>query len=1087
MHLGNLVITDGEDEDSAVVQDSPALGHALRLLGVSAEDLQDALTFRSVRVAGTVTKIPLTEMQAMSARDSVAKAAYGALFQWTINNINRSLGEAVSRAPSTGAAPVASSSIAILDIYGFEVMTTNSLEQLLINLANESLQQVFNQRVLLSEKAMYERAGIVVDLSEAVRDDSATLELIRGRPYGVLPLLMEQNKLGPRGNDRAFLGTVEANHLNKESVQSQRFAKPRFSQEHFIIMHYAGDVIYDSAGFVEKNADSLREEALRLLAGTRLAPVASEFQRLVDDLQQAGGGRNKAASKETVATFFLRQLDSLMSELEDARQHYVRCVRPNEHQSPVIFAPPLVSKQLRYFGVMETVRIRRLGFPERKDCSAFVQAYAILMHSSPRPEQVQAMLADPGVDLQGLCREVIQTASHWLMTGILSFRTHKVSTRARSKTKERAAGASKTRGRAATCAVGQDEDFSVAGMESRAQFGNDGKLWMKDGFTQLMDDAVGRKLSSLATRIQTQAFGFLARRRYHKAQEVIKKVQAVGRRNRVKAKFRRERQAATRLAAVGRAIISRRRLAELRSQLHQNSATRIATAARRHVARRRFLRERASVALVAARWRSFTHARAFQRQRQAAISVQCFVRRLQATHYTRALKKAQEEKQKDGAVAIQKQIRQAMARKMVQELAARRRAAMAIQCAAQQQAARKERRQRLRHTRALGIQCMVRQALAYRKRVELAQLARQRLEHDCAAVLQAAVRSFLFQLLFTFVLNLRRRWKRLVAPTELVLLSGPCIWHRFSRLLRGERMASQRVEMVVTTHRRLLLIAIDDAASASGGELLKVIEWGDACSFKTSGEGASAKEARKFTLLFGPGGKKKANFSALTATGQRWRRLQVWMSAHPNLASTTPLQLWRGIEELNLGHGLEFFPVEMQGVLRKHPTATIKLTATERAAMASIEDDEDDDEDEEDDEEDAQREGKSQAGLVTLQGAAGGGGRLQTRHFMLQAGLLSYFDKPYAADPRGALDLCESSIGKTRAFCSALDANEFQIVLPSGRRLVARAGSEAERDRWVRAIMGVLSSSHVSVKGAKDPALQKHYRRRVRATNRPFW
>ena len=45
--------------------------------------------------------------------------------------------------------------IAILDIFGFENLSTNSFEQLCINIANEQIQYYFNQHVFASEKQEY--------------------------------------------------------------------------------------------------------------------------------------------------------------------------------------------------------------------------------------------------------------------------------------------------------------------------------------------------------------------------------------------------------------------------------------------------------------------------------------------------------------------------------------------------------------------------------------------------------------------------------------------------------------------------------------------------------------------------------------------------------------------------------------------------------------------------------------------------------------------------------------------------------------------------------------------------------------------
>ena len=72
----------------------------------------------------------------MDARDALAKALYAALFGSLVARVNASL--AAGRGGARGTA------LSILDIYGFECFPANSFEQLMINYANERLQQLFN-------------------------------------------------------------------------------------------------------------------------------------------------------------------------------------------------------------------------------------------------------------------------------------------------------------------------------------------------------------------------------------------------------------------------------------------------------------------------------------------------------------------------------------------------------------------------------------------------------------------------------------------------------------------------------------------------------------------------------------------------------------------------------------------------------------------------------------------------------------------------------------------------------------------------------------------------------------------------------
>ena len=76
-------------------------------------------------------------------RDALARAIYSALFEWIVARVNATLNVDASGDDFGGGR-----TIGLLDIYGFECFEHNSLEQLLINLANERLQRHFNQQVI---------------------------------------------------------------------------------------------------------------------------------------------------------------------------------------------------------------------------------------------------------------------------------------------------------------------------------------------------------------------------------------------------------------------------------------------------------------------------------------------------------------------------------------------------------------------------------------------------------------------------------------------------------------------------------------------------------------------------------------------------------------------------------------------------------------------------------------------------------------------------------------------------------------------------------------------------------------------------
>ena len=85
--------------------------HTHKTNKLDSSQFQTALCHRTVTIRGETSLIPLTVPQAEDARDALAKALYGRLFDWLIQRINNSLGQ-------TNNDPLF---IGVLDIFGIGI------------------------------------------------------------------------------------------------------------------------------------------------------------------------------------------------------------------------------------------------------------------------------------------------------------------------------------------------------------------------------------------------------------------------------------------------------------------------------------------------------------------------------------------------------------------------------------------------------------------------------------------------------------------------------------------------------------------------------------------------------------------------------------------------------------------------------------------------------------------------------------------------------------------------------------------------------------------------------------------------------
>lgn len=68
-------------------------------------------------------------------------------------------------------------------------------------------------------------------------------------------------------------------------------------------------------------------------------------------------------------------LMDLLSKMVVGQPHFVRCIKPNNERQARKYDKEKVLLQLRYTGILETARIRRLGYSHRILFANFIKRY----------------------------------------------------------------------------------------------------------------------------------------------------------------------------------------------------------------------------------------------------------------------------------------------------------------------------------------------------------------------------------------------------------------------------------------------------------------------------------------------------------------------------------------------------------------------------------------------------------------------------------------------------------------------------------------------------------------------------------------
>jgi myosin V len=323
------------------------------ILKIDSNILKESLWKKKIDVNGEQIIIDKDESQFIYTRDSLAKQMYSVLFNWLVEKLNEKDKDDTNM-----------ESIGILDIFGFEIFDDNYFEQLCINYTNETLQQQFNYYILEQEQLLYKQEGISWE-PISFQNNMECVYLIDSK-QSIFSLLNQECMLSS-GTDGGF--TTKCNQMFTTHSKYKDYLIDK--DKYFGICHYAGTVKYNTFDMRDKNTNKLSKEIQNVLMNSGITILQTYKQE-----------EKTTMSFSFITTSFQKQLKDLLRTTSTTTLQYIRCIKPNHDSNPNSIDNELLSNQLKYSGILEIIRISRLGYPVRIKYSEFEKQYYMLLCNS---------------------------------------------------------------------------------------------------------------------------------------------------------------------------------------------------------------------------------------------------------------------------------------------------------------------------------------------------------------------------------------------------------------------------------------------------------------------------------------------------------------------------------------------------------------------------------------------------------------------------------------------------------------------------------------------------------------------------------
>ncbi|XP_048828335.1 unconventional myosin-IXAb-like isoform X3 [Brienomyrus brachyistius] len=175
-----------------------------------------------------------------------------------------------------------------------------------------------------------------------------------------------------RGSRSAWLSSSVSPSLDEDGVMVNSSSSKILERAHGILMRNKN---YKSKPSLPKHLLDIK--SLRYLSSLTL------HDRITKSLLHL----HKKKKPPSISAQFQASLNKLMETLGQSEPYFVKCIRSNAEKLPLRFNDTLVLRQLRYTGMLETVRIRQSGYSIKYSHQDFVHHFHLLLPHGSSPTQ----------------------------------------------------------------------------------------------------------------------------------------------------------------------------------------------------------------------------------------------------------------------------------------------------------------------------------------------------------------------------------------------------------------------------------------------------------------------------------------------------------------------------------------------------------------------------------------------------------------------------------------------------------------------------------------------------------------------------